>query len=98
MISLRMSSTHHMLHAAHLVSFTLTPQMVIDEPPQQCQRIKHITSQLHLPVASSLEHLLVTDGRHDCGTTVKRPQSNEDLRYPVVGEHGDLVDVAELAV
>ena len=59
---------------------------------------EQLTSQLHFPILPALEQLLRFDSGGHRWTRVQCPQRNQYLRHAVVGEHGDLVDVVELAV
>ena len=91
LISLRISSTHQMLHAVETL-LARFPSQPPDVPASS------LTSKLHLPSASALQQLPVLDGRGHRWAAVEGPHGYEDLRYAVVGKHGDLVDVVELAV
>lgn len=59
---------------------------------------KRLTSQLQLPLAPTRDRRLLLDGRAQRGAVRDAAQGGQDLGDPVVGKHGDLVNVPEGAV
>jgi hypothetical protein len=57
-----------------------------------------LTSQLNLPRTPALDDLVLRDRRRHRRAAVQRTQGYQHLGHPVVGKHGDLVDVAERPV
>lgn len=62
-----------------------------------CARRGRPTSQLHLPTGPALQEPFVLDGGTQGWAAVQGAHGDEDLGHAVVGKHGDLVNVAELA-
>ena len=56
------------------------------------------TSQLQLQVTSGLYGFLPLNRLYQLRAVVERTHRVEDLRHPVIGKHGNLVNVAELPV
>ena len=71
----------------------LTPNL----PPQKLDAPDAASAQLDLPRVAALDDLLPADVRLQRGTVLQAAERVEHLRDPVVGEHGDPVDVVEAA-
>ena len=62
------------------------------------QKDGRLTPELHLPAASRRNILLPPYRRLQWRAVVEAPQVVQDLGYPVVRKHGDLVNIPELSV
>ena len=64
-------------------------------PPQKLDAPDAAAAQLDLPRVPALNHFFLPDVGLQRRTVQEAAERVEDLRDPVVGEHGDLIDVVE---
>lgn len=69
-----------------------------DVPSDQLDRPDAASPQLHLPLRSAWEDLLVFDRGCNRWAAVQSTKSDEDLWNTIVGKHSDLVNVIEVAI
>lgn len=67
-------------------------------PPNKLHTPNTASTQLNLPRRAALNLLFLTDGKIQLRTIHQAAKAGQDLRHAVVGKHGDLVNVSELAV
>lgn len=79
-------------------SIELRPRVLpLNLPPQQLHAPDAAPPQLDLPRVTAVDGLPLPDVRLQRRTVLEAAERVEHLRDPVVGEHGDLVDVVEAA-
>ena len=71
--------------------------LALNLPPQQLDAPDAAPAQLDLPRVTAVDALPLPDVRLQRRTVLEAAERVEHLRDPVVGEHGDLVDVVEVA-
>lgn len=91
-ISRRINSTHQMLQPARRHHQHVPAQQFLDSFARQTH-----TSDLNLPSVAAFNHLLLCYGMVQERTIAQATQRIQDLGHAVIGKHGDLVDVTELA-
>ena len=76
----------------------LRPRMLpLNLPPQNLNAPDAASSQLDLPRVTAANHFLLPDVRFQWRAVLEAAEGVEHLRDPVVCEHGDLIDVVEVA-
>jgi hypothetical protein len=85
-ISLRISSTHQMLHP------------VSHQQPYVWHNFDSLTSKLKLPWMTALDNPLLTYGMVEQRTVHQTAQGVQDLGHPVVRKHGDFINIVKLAI
>ena len=69
----------------------------LDLPPQKLNAPDAASSQLDLPRVTAVNHFLLPDVRFQRRAVLEAAEGVEHLGDPVVREHGDLIDVVEIA-
>ena len=71
--------------------------LTLNLPPKKLDAPDAASSQLDLPRMTAVNGFLLPDMRFERWTVLEAAERVEHLRDPVVCEHGDLIDVVEIA-
>ena len=71
--------------------------LTLNLPPKKLDAPDAASSQLDLPRVTAINGFLLPDVRLERRTVLEAAERVEHLRDPIVCEHGDLIDVVEVA-